>query len=82
MNTTQFRFRDFDWLSDKPSDVYSGNDFLGTIILTPKGYVIHSIKGPVRSQKITPGKTNLFKTKLEAADMVFKVWRILKRTEQ
>jgi len=82
MNNTQYRFRDFDHLPDKPSDVYRGNDFLGTIVYKPDGYTIKMIKGPYVSRMIKDGPKNVFPTKLEAAEMLHRVWEQLQKSKE
>jgi len=82
MNTTQFRFKDFDDLPDKPSDVYYGTDFLGTILYKPEGYTIKMIKGPHVNRMIKPGQGNVFSTKLEAAQKLYSVWDQLQKSKE
>ena len=83
----EYRFADFDWLSNmagfnKPTDVYYGSIYLGTIVSKPNGYVIELIDTPQgqrtveyknrKGQKIDP---LVFKTKDIAAKVLHTYWK-------
>lgn len=80
----EYKFRDYDWLKNMagfniPSDVYYGTIFLGVIESRPTGYVVLAISGPFHPEIIQQGSGNLFKTKLEAAEIMHKVWARLRK---
>ena len=87
MDEGEYRFTDFDWLANmagfnKPTDVYYGSIYLGTIVSKPNGYIIELIDTPQgkktveyknrKGQKIDP---IVFKTKDIAAKVLHKYWK-------
>jgi len=76
----QYRFHDFDWLSDmsgfgKPTDVYYGSILLGVIESKPDGYIIRIVMGPKRAELIRSSPKNKFKTKEVAAKVLHATWK-------
>lgn len=79
---TEFKFREYEDLPNKPVDVYEGTIYLGTIQITSDGrsYEIKLIKHPHTGMNVSikSGSNNLFKTRIDAANTLSKVWKHMK----
>lgn len=81
-----FRFTDYDELKnglgfDVPTDVYWDSTYLGTIQSEKNGryYQIVLVDTPTGKQKIKQNKQNEFKSKNQAAEMLHKTWRLIRK---
>jgi hypothetical protein len=83
-----FEFDEFDWLSsangfDKPIDVYNNTVLLGVITSKPDGYVISAVMGiDGKAHAINPSDNNKYKTKENAAEVLYKTWQIWRHGSQ
>lgn len=79
----EYKFREYDNISNKPVDVYYKTIYLGTIQVTGDGqnYEVKIIKHPNTGMNIhvnADSNKNKFKTKMEAANMLHKIWKYIK----
>jgi len=76
----EYTFIPFPYLSntgfDYPIDVKYGTIYLGTLLTSPDGFVIHTVDTPNGKQVIKPTGNNKFKTQNIAAQVLHKTWKM------
>jgi len=76
----EYKFTEFKELDggtgfDYPIDVHYGTVYIGTLVVRQNGFSIRSVATPTTSQLISASKNNLFRTKIDAAAVLHKVWK-------